>query len=305
MKRLTSIAHTATAWAGTLAAVLVLAVCVVLPTTATAGPWVKEPGKTYVKVSGGMFQSDEAFDLSGNLEQSPYSYSHTSVRTYAEIGLLPRVALNFSVPFLASTNELNERTRYKRWGPGDLDLSAQVSLLESDACAVSLAPGVRVPLYEGTVGAGDTVNAIGPGAAGLQRYTPALGDGSVDLSAMAAAGCSLYPVPAWVTAQAGPRIRLQGFGDSIDYAVDGGIFVWPERLALTARVAGVQRFSSNNERPTKRYTSVGGGLLLNVYRGFALEASASYIPVGAFVARGWSASAGLSFTGEIFSNPYD
>jgi hypothetical protein len=296
--------HTPSIQTGAVATAVALLIALIAPHTATAGPWVKEPGKSYVKVSGGFFQSDEAFDLDGNLEASPYAYSHTSVRTYAELGLFPSVALNFSVPFLASTNELNERTRYKRWGPGDLDVAAQIRLMEGP-CAVSLAPGARLPLYEGTVGQGATANTVGEGSTGLERYTPALGDGSIDLTATAAVGCSLYPVPAWVTAQAGPRIRLQGFGDSLDYALDGGIFVWPDVLALTARVGGVQRFSSDNESPTKRYVSVGGGMLLNVYSGFALEANASYIPNGAFVARGWSASAGLSFTGEIFSNPYD
>jgi hypothetical protein len=288
--------------AGTLA---VLAAMLVVPATATAGPWVKDPGQSYVKISGGVFESDQVFNLSGNIEEAAYSYSHTSVRTYLELGVLPQVALSVGLPFLASTNELNERTRYNRWGPGDLDLAAQVSLLESSGCAVSIAPGVRLPLYEGTVSQGDSANSVAQGSTGSARYTPALGDGSVDLSAVAAAGCSLYPIPAWITAQAGPRIRLQGFGNSLDYALGGGIFVWPERLAITARIGGVQRFSSDNERPTKRYTTVGGGLLVNIYSGFALEANASYIPIGAFVARGWSASAGLSFTGEIFSNPYD
>lgn len=274
------------------------------PRAASAGPWVKEPGSSYVKLAGGVFSSDKAFDRQGNLVDPNYAYSHQAVSTYAEIGIFPSVALQFSVPFLSSTNELNERTRYKRWGAGDLDLAVQISLKDGP-CAASIAPGARIPLYEGTVGADATASTMGQGATGVERYTPALGDGSVDLVAIGSVGCSLYPVPAWVTAQAGPRIRLSGFGDGVDYAVDGGIFVWPERLALTARVGGVQRFGDGNERPTKSYLTVGGGVILNVWNGFALEGGASYIPVGAFVSQGWSANVGLSFTGEVFSNPYD
>ncbi|QDG53808.1 hypothetical protein FIV42_24605 [Persicimonas caeni] len=287
-----------------LALTVVVAALLAAPSSAIAGPWVKEPGSSYVKLAGGLFSSDKAFDRQGNLVDPEYAYSHQAVSAYAEVGVFPSVALQFSVPFLSSTNELNERTRYKRWGAGDLDIGLQIGLM-NEGCAASITPGARIPLYEGTVGADATASTIGSGTTGVERYTPALGDGSVDLAATAAFGCSLYPVPAWVTAQAGPRIRLNGFGDGVDYAVDGGIFVWPERLALTARVGGVQRFSDGNERPTKSYLTVGAGALLNVWNGFALEGNASYIPTGAFVARGWSASVGLSFTGEVFSNPYD
>lgn len=290
-----------------VAALLAVSIGLLLaPAAAFAGPWVKTPGEAYLKLGGGLFGSEKVFSLEGDLIEPEYKYSHAAVRTYGEVGVFPRVALQFSVPFLASTNELNERIRYNRWGPGDLDLAVQVSLLEgSGACAASIAPGARIPLYEGTVGAGGGVNVIEQGSTGVQRYTPALGDGSVDLTAIGAFGCSLHPLPGWVTAAAGPRIRLDGFGNSIDYAVDAGFFVWPERLALTARVGGVQRLSDGNERPTKSYVNVGGGLILNLLEGFALEGGASYIPTGAFVAQGWNLTAGISYTGELFGNPYD
>lgn len=296
--------HTLRHSLGILALASTAVALLLAPRLASAGPWVKEPGQTYIKVAGGMFASDKVFDLQGNLTDPDYAYSHQAVSTYAEIGIFPSVALNFSVPFLMSTNELSEHVRYNRWGAGDLDFAVQYSLKDG-ACAASVAPGARIPLYDGTVSQGDTVSTASQGASGTAaRYTPALGDGSVDLTAIGAFGCSLHPFPGWVGAQAGPRFRLNGFGDSIDYALDAGAFVWPERLALTARVGGVQRLSSGNERPTKSYVTVGGGLILNAWKGFALEAGASYIPWGAFVSRGWSATVGLSFTGEVFSNPY-
>ncbi|MFP4596904.1 MAG: hypothetical protein ACLFVJ_01545 [Persicimonas sp.] len=288
------------AWCSGLA-ILVL-VLVGDPATALAGPWVKAPGESYMKLSGEVFDSDRVFDVGGELDDSAYTYSHRSVRAYAEVGVLPSVALNFSVPFIASSNTLNERVSYNRWGPGDLDLAVQARLLDGP-CAASIAPGARLPLYDETVGEGG-VN-VASGASASQRYVPALGDGSVDLVATGAFGCSLHPVPAWVSLQAGPRLRMNGFGESLDYGLDAGYFVWPERLALTGRLGGVQRLSDDNERPTKSFVSVGGGFLLNIYEGFALEAGASYIPSGAFVARGWTADIGISFTGEVFSNPYD
>jgi hypothetical protein len=286
-----------------LIALCALIAFLALPAAGQAGPWVKQPGQSYVKLSGGVFSSDKVFDLDGDLVESEYSYSHRSLRAYGELGLFPSTAVSFSVPFLASQNELNSYTRYKRWGPGDLDVAIQISLHE-DGCAASVAPGARIPLYDGTVGSQGGVN-VRQGSTGTERYTPALGDGSVDLGATGSFGCSLYPLPAWFGLSAGPRLRLNGFGPSLDYGVDGGFFVWPERLAVTARVGGVQRLTSDNERPTKSYVNLAGGLLVNVYGGFALEAEASYIPAGAFVARGWSANLGVSFNGEVFANPFD
>jgi hypothetical protein len=286
-------------------ALAALALATLAPAPAAAGPWVKAPGKSYLKISGSTFSSDQMFDLSGNLVDTGFTASHTALRVYGEVGIYPSVALNFGTAFYSSTNELNERTRYNRWGPGDLDFNVQVALMSGGACVASVAPGVRLPLYEGTVSAESGVSAVDMGSAGIQRYTPALGDGSVDLVAVGAFGCSLYPVPGWFGVQAGPRIRLNGFGDGVNYAADAGIFVWPERLALTVRAGGIQALTSDNERPTKSYLTVGGGVILNIYAGFALEATASYIPFGEFVSKGWNAGIGLSYTGSVFANPYD
>ncbi|MGM0559184.1 MAG: hypothetical protein ACQEVA_22555, partial [Myxococcota bacterium] len=216
----------------------------------------------------------------------------------------PRTAFQFSTSFLAAQNEINERVRYKRTGPSDLDLGLQYQIL-SDGCALSASAAVRLPLYDEGVAGDTTAGPLTTGSTAANRYLPALGDGSIDLMPRAHFGCSLHPFPGWFTAMAGPRIRFNGFGDGIDYGVGAGAFVWPDRLALTARVGGTQRFSSENDSPTKSYVSVAGGLLVKVYGGLAFEADASYIPVGAFVARGWSLSAGISFTGQVFDNPYN
>lgn len=287
----------------TSAAAALLAAAILLPATATAGPWVKAPGETYVKVSGSTFESDKAYDVDGNLVDVPYDYSNHEVRAYAEFGVLPTVGMTLSVPYISSVNELNGRTRYKAWGAGDLDLAVQHQLVEGP-CAAAASLGLRVPLYEGTVGPSDEPSAVRAGALEQARYTPAIGDGSTDLTPLLAGGCSLHPFPGWVTAEAGPTFRFDGFGDGLVYGVGAGAFVWPERLAVTASASGVQRFASPDGRPTKSYLSVRGGVLVNVWAGFALEAGVGYIPAGAFVARGVSASVGLSFTGEIFDDPF-
>ena len=275
-----------------------------LTTPAHAGPWVKAPGESYLKVSGSSFSSDQAFNLDGELVDAGYSASQKGLGVYGEVGVFPGVALNLNTAFYKSTNEISPRERYHRWGAGDLDLALQIAVLEG-SCSASFAPGARIPLYSGTISAQNGLSAVDMGKQGVQRYTPALGDGSVDLVAHAAFGCSLYPIPGWFGVQTRPRIRLNGFGDGVDFAADFGVFVWPERIALMVRADGIQTLTSDNERPTKSYLNLSGGLIANIYAGFALEANASYIPVGEFVAQGWTATLGLSYSGDVFQNPYE
>ena len=92
---------------------------------------------------------------------------------------------------------------------------------------------------------------------------------------------------------------MRGFGNGWIWAADAGIFVWPERVALTARASGQHRFSDDNERPTKSFVALGGGAIVRLPANLALEANASYVPGGAFVAPGWTIGAGISYNGSI------
>lgn len=280
----------------------VMALAWAAPRAASAGPWVKAPGEVYAKVSGGAFRSDAVFDVNGQEVDAPFVYSNNAVYTYAEVGLIPRAALAISLPFLMSTNTVQERTRYNRSGFGDLDLQLQGQLYKG-ACAVSGDMGLRLPLYDGIVaadGASPGVDSSNTAA----RFLPLLGDGSVDLNPGVSVGCSLHPVPAWLTLETALNVRTKGFGHGARVALGAGYFVWPERVALMARAELLKRFSADNERPTKEYLNVGGGALIRIVDGLALEATVSALPWGAFLARGWSANVGISYSGQLFPDPF-
>ena len=284
----------AAAWAAWMMTALVAA-------PALAGPWVKEPGEVYAKVSGGVFDSQDIFDVNGQQVSPPFVYSNTGVYTYAEIGLAPRFALALSLPFLMSTNTVQERTRYNRSGFGDLDLVAQGQLYRG-ACVVSGDMGLRVPLYSGVVPADG--EAPGVSGSGPSRFLPLLGDGSVDINPGVSVGCSLFPLPGWVTLETALNLRTRGFGSGARAALGVGAFVWPERVALMGRAEVLKRFSAQNERPTKEYLNVGGGVLVRVFDGLALEAVGSALPWGAFLAKGWSVNVGVSYSGRLFDDPF-
>ncbi len=275
------------------------------PSVASAGPWVPEPGEGYLKVSGSYFDATGMYDRSGEQVDTDYSYRHAGARLYGDIGLAPHLGLSASLPWRRSQNVHRESSaQYIKSGLGDLDLALQGGTTIGQF-ALSGVGKLRVPLYSETIST-DSPSPIALTAGELERerYIPALGDGSVDMTFLMQAGLSLHPFPGWLTASVGPKLRFQGFGNGLEYAASAGAYLIPERLALSARVSGVERFSGGNERPTKRFMAVSGGPIVRIAGGFALEATGTYLPTGAFVSRGWSASLGLSYDGRLFPNPW-
>jgi hypothetical protein len=287
----------------TLAATLAL-LGLGLSQPAAAGPWVNEPGEAYAKLSGGYFAANGVYDLQGDLNDSPpYEYSHWDIRLYSDIGIAPHVSFGFSVPFRRARNRV-DTTDYIKSGPGNLDLFVK-SGASFGTCAAAGQAGVQVPLYSEGVGSDPNDGPVSSGSTGRERYMPVLGDGSVDLSLLASFGCSLHPFPGWFDVAAGPQFRLDGFGDGLEYAGSFGAYVWPERLALKARVGGIQNLAANPAMPTKSYVQVSGGAIIDVVDRVAIEATAAWIPWGEFVTRGWSASLGVSYSGPLWPNPFE
>jgi len=272
------------------------------PSLAQAGPWVKEPGKAYVKVSASTFSTDQVVDANGNHTTTPWTYTNHSVTTFLDVGVAPRVGLNLTVPFHVADNSY-ESLKYQRSGLGDLGLGINVAAL-TGRCPLSVEIGGSIPLYDGIIPSDAELTGATGGTDPSQRYLPMLGDGAYEFHPGVSIGCSFYPVPAWATAKISYSLRSDGFGDGIKSGFGAGGFVWPDRVALIAGIDAVQRFSGEFERPTKSYMSVYTGFLVRIGWGFSAEATIGHIPSGVFVAKGTTYSLGISFDGKLFPDPY-
>ena len=281
--------------------VLAVAVLAVEPADAEAGPWVKEPGQTYLKLSGELFSSNTTFDVDGKAMEAMPAYSHVGARMYAEVGVVPRISLGWSLPFISATNRLDDGRTFERVGLGDLDLRANVQIVRG-VCSLAGQVKGRIPLYDDRVQAGDQATAAMQGS-GDSQYEPILGDGSRELTPSLAFGCG-FELPGWVTASAGPNVRFDGFGDGIEWSAGGGLYAIPDLFAIQFGVSGLERFTANDPRPTKRFVKGRAGLLVEFTDILALEGGVGYTIDGAFVARGWSGSLGVSYQGRIFPNPF-
>jgi hypothetical protein len=273
---------------------------------ASAAGWVKPPGDLYFKLSTGVFQTAGYWDLGGRLVEVPdLEYANQSASLYAELGLLPRVAIGFYVPILVSRHTDVFDIEYQRTSLGDLDAFLQVQLIHEGRFALSAQLAVRVPLYEGVLtGVNQQTGWVSESNPAFSAFFPAIGDGSIDFTPTVQLGVSLDPVPGWITAEVGPRLRTRGFGSTLSYALGAGVFVWPERVALTARLGGWKRFSSEHTSPTSELFSFAGGLLAKLAWGFAIDAEVHYIPAGSFVARGGGVTVGVSYSGTLFEDPW-
>lgn len=269
---------------------------------AAAGPWVNDPGEIYAKLAGERFQSDKNFDVDGNLVEAMPAYSHWGARGYVELGVAPRLGIAATAPLVRATNTRPNGETFHETGFGDLDVRLDGQIIEKP-CALAGSVQGRIPLYDGMVQSGDQSTAA-MSRTGDDRFVPLLGDGSFELTPLLAAGCPL-PRSGWATLRAGPNFRFSGFGNGLNWGASAGLYLWPERLAVALRASGRERFSTENDRPTKSFRNLGGGVLFDLTTSVALEGSVSYTPSGAFVARGWSGSLGVSYAGALFQNPFD
>lgn len=268
---------------------------------AYAAGWVKAPGDAYVKVSGSTFSTDQVVDADGVSTTTPWTYTNRTITTYLEVGIARDFGLNVSLPFTIADNTYDS-FKYERSGLTDLNVGLSYALGKG-RCPVAADLSASFPLYDGVVGADAQVGATG-GDDPTQRYLPMLGDGALELAPGLSVGCSLHPIPVWLTARVAYQLRNEGFGDGIKTSFGAGGYIWPKRVALVAGLDVVQRFDGNNERPTKSYLSVYGGALVALGLGLSAEATVSYVPSGVFVATGTTYSLGLSYTGRIFPDPY-
>lgn len=228
---------------------------------AAAGPWVHELGHAYIKVSGNYFSAEESFNrgvVATGLQFESFTY-----RLYSEIGLPARFQLTLDLPYTVATNISSADIEFNNNTFGDVRARLDYRLFEDIPLALGVE--IKVPAYEsvdeqGTGGVVDIDGTIWPTAS-----FPEVGDGNVDLTGLVMWGHSFYPFPAWVTADVGYQHRFEGFSDGLYVAAGGGVFVWPEHIAIGVHSNGVFTLEEDEDPATqasKEYLYLQGYLLV-------------------------------------------
>ncbi len=278
--------------------------CALLLNAAQAGPWVKDPGHAYVKAGFVRFAADEYVDptdpqgaTAAQAGETP-EYVGNTWHLYGEVGLLKPVQLVFNLPYVASRNRYGE-TLYANRALGDAEVGLAAGHSLGD-WPISLTVVAKLPLY-------DNGQLLDYGYLGA-RF-PSIGDGQVDLTAMAAVGRGFRAgaFQGWAAAEVGYRHRTEWWlGDSSkpDRELLDGIpwrlqLGWSPRKGdrdlgwLSVDGSGVQRLASN--ATTKQWVQLGLGGGVTVVEGFSAELGGSITPVAQASSTGWALSAGVSW----------
>lgn len=202
-----------------LLALVALAAC---PCDAAGQAWTRPPGGVYASVLHGRLQSSARFDAAG--ERVAYlsdtdegAFTDHSWYLYVEAGATRRLTVVAMVPYKRMSVERGRgRTPVAADGVGTAQLGARLDLRAPLGLADGRAAALQVLLGLPT---GYTRNAA-----------PALGTGVADVDVVASAGASFHPLPAYVQAGAGVRLRTGLFGLSRTQPCMPGAFCDPELM---------------------------------------------------------------------------
>jgi hypothetical protein len=257
------------------------------PALAAAGPWTRDAGQAYVKLSSGVYWAD-AFAGSDGAVVDGVAYQGLSQTVYAEVGLAKNVQLLLYLPHQTATNDFEGYGRFRSAALGDAKLGVQVGL--PLPFPVALRTEMKIPLYD----------AAEP--SGAQRASfPLLGDGQMDVNLWVSAGGSIPGLPMYGFVEVGHQVRTdaafgeglnRSFGDGLLGAAQLGIDVYGG-VILAANANAVLPYA--DEPGTKAYVTAGPSIYAPFWRGLAFEAAFDTTPWARYSARGMALSLGLSW----------
>jgi len=263
---------------------------------AHAGPWGREFGKGYAKLGVSYFDAEQSY-IRG--VPTLLNYSSWTTDLYLEIGLPYQLTAIIDVPYVVGSNESAAGVTFNNhsFGDGLFELDYQIT----QDWPLSFGVETKAPLY-------DLVQDQGvAGLVNVDDYLwsasnfPDPGDGNVDLTLKALAGMSLYPLPGWLHAGLGYRIRFDDFVDGIYGCFGAGYFIWPEHLALsfyTEGIINVQEDSDVDVLATKEYLYLQGEVLTKGFPGlpgFGLSVGAGGIPAAKNSSKGYRLNVSISY----------
>ena len=204
----------------------ICAVCLGLSSTAFAGAWTQNAQGYYLKIAASTLNTAQDIDARGHRIQKPGMGNLTdrNLSAYLEYGLRDRLTLVVSAPYkrLEDTRTFDtgiaEETRS---GFGDLEARLRWRVLNRGRLVASVAAGGKVPLWYT-----DDPNSRVP-----------LSSKKVDADVRSLLGWSLHPFPAYVTGEAGYRVRGGTFSDETFYALEAGITL--NRFLLKGTLSGI------------------------------------------------------------------
>ena len=200
-----------------------------------AGGWPQPKGGYFIKLSEWWIVSDQHFDNTGDVVINTHEFGYYSTNLFAEYGITNRLTGILYFPMLNYTYSLppSQTGKLSAWAVGDLDIGMRLGLTNQIPVSLSLTFLLGIP----------TGKERGSITGGLQT-----GDGEWNQALMldAGMGFNIVKTTGWLNLYSGYNLRSSDYADEFLYGIEGGINVSKNKIALVARVAGVNALGSGD-----------------------------------------------------------
>jgi len=294
-----------------------------LPLSVRAGAWVHDVNKFYVQTLFSYYQADKVFDRNGEAHTNailrnpgvplsglvPGTFKQYEGTLYVEYGLPFDTELVFQLPFYRIAEQDTEIGSFSTQGIGDMTVGVKALVFQRPWLVLSGEVDVGIPAGNST--------AEGAVSGQANQIIP-LGDDEWDVAFRVLASRSFDPLPIYVTADVGYRIRTSsggvGYPDDIPWFVESGYSfyfdrTWVHSLTPTLAFGGVwnpKKMSAQTAlvlaasavagtSPYQDYVDVQPGLSVGLWKGLSVVTNFSYTMAGHVTGKGWTIRTGLSW----------
>jgi len=216
------------------------------------GPWPKEKGKAYIKLSEWWTIFDQHYTDQGFTDPN-VTTGVFNTTLYAEYGLTDRLTTIVNAPLFSRNYMNNIRSNTTKAiitegealnNLGDIDLGIKYGLT-SPGAKFPIALSVTLGLPTGKIGGGSQGN--------LQT-----GDGEFNqlLLLESGTGFKIGKSSAYVSAYTGFNNRTNGYSEEFRYGLEFGVQILNQKLWINSRLTAVESFKNGDTAATNTSTSI-------------------------------------------------
>lgn len=174
------------------------------------GAWIRTPGSWYAKLNATTLSSDVFYTSAGKrLETS--NFSTQTIQLYGEYGIVPNLQTVVDIPVFKRAAFATSEASF---GPGDATIELRYGLFTGDY-PIAVGVGIELPIGEKQKLAASKVE---PGA----FINLPTGDGEWNSWLRGYASHSFFPVPAYISLDAGYNFRTLDFTNQYAVGIQGG-----------------------------------------------------------------------------------
>lgn len=196
-----------------------------------AGPWPRAKGTGIIQLGFSTIGYNKVYDDKGTKQTIGSDVRDNVISLFGEYGVVENVTASIVVPFklITVSNQLFLNDS-KAGNIGDIDLGVKYTWHNSNGLVLSSEVLLGLPT-------GKTASTGG-------LY---LGDGEFNVLARVLAGKSFYPIPLYLSGDAGFNFRSNNFSNDVQFGLEAGYGIVEGRLFLILQMAAA---ISTNNRPT-------------------------------------------------------